>query len=60
MDLVAASAGRLEAAQDAGDVERLRVLDELYADLEAELEKEMSFPSSAEAQDFEQTGPAGR
>ena len=48
-DLVAGAAGRLEAAQDASDAERLRVLDELYAGLEAELEK-----------DFGQTGPAGR
>lgn len=48
-DLVAASAGRLEAAQDLSDQERLRVLDELYAGLEAELEK-----------DLEQAGPAGR
>ncbi len=48
-DLVAGAAGRFEAAQDASDQERLRVLDELYADLEAELEK-----------DFEQAGPAGR
>ena len=48
-DLVAGAAARLEAAQDEGDLERLRVLDELYADLEAELEK-----------DFEQAGPAGR
>ena len=48
-DVVAAAAGRLEAAQDASDQERLRVLDELYAGLEAELEK-----------DFEQARPAGR
>ena len=48
-DFVAASAGRLQAAQDASDQERLRVLDELYAGLEAELEK-----------DFGQAGPAGR
>lgn len=48
-DVVATSAGRLEAAQDLSDLERLRVLDELYAGLEAELEK-----------DFEQAGPAGR
>ena len=48
-DLAAAAAGRLEAAQDASDQDRLRVLDQLYADLEAELEK-----------DFEQAGPAGR
>lgn len=49
-DLVAGAAGRLEAAQDASDQERLRVLDELYAGLEAELEKDF----------FEQAGPAGR
>jgi hypothetical protein len=48
-DVVAGAAARLEAAQDASDQERLRVLDELYAGLEAELEK-----------DFEQAGPAGR
>ena len=48
-DLVVAAAGRLEASQEASDQERLRVLDELYADLEAELER-----------DFEQTGPPGR
>jgi hypothetical protein len=58
-DLAAAAAGRLEAAQDASDQDRLRVLDELYADLEAELEKEMAFPPAA-GQGFEQTGPAGR
>ena len=58
-DLVAGAAGRLDAAQDASDRERLRVLDELYADLEAELEREMAFPPSARPQDFEQTGPAG-
>ncbi len=59
-DFVAATASRLEAAQDASDQERLRVLDELYAGLEAELEREMAFPPSAEPQDFEQAGPAGR
>ncbi|HEX2057239.1 MAG TPA: hypothetical protein VHI71_02625 [Actinomycetota bacterium] len=48
-DPVAGAAARLEAAQDATDQERLRVLDELYAGLEAELEK-----------DFGQAGPAGR
>lgn len=48
-DLVTAAAGRLDAVQDASDQERLRVLDELYADLEAELDK-----------DFGQAGPAGR
>ncbi len=48
-DLVAGATGRLDAAQDASDQERLRVLDELYAGLEAELDK-----------DFEQAGPAGR
>ncbi|MFN2586530.1 MAG: hypothetical protein ABR613_00230 [Actinomycetota bacterium] len=48
-DVVAGAAARLEAAQDASDAERLRVLDELYAGLEAELEK-----------DFEQAGPARR
>ncbi|MDQ3952852.1 MAG: hypothetical protein M3279_07830 [Actinomycetota bacterium] len=48
-DLVAGAAARLEAAQDATDQERLRVLDELYAGLEAELER-----------DIEQAGPAGR
>lgn len=48
-DVVAVSAARLEAAQDAPDLDRLRVLDELYAGLEAELEK-----------DLEQAGPAGR
>ncbi len=48
-DLVAGAAARLQAAQDASDQERLRVLDELYAHLEAELDK-----------DFEQAGPAGR
>jgi hypothetical protein len=59
-DLVARAAGRLESAQDASDQERLRVLDELYADLEAELEREMAYPTSAGPQDFEQAGPAGR
>ncbi len=59
-DLVAGAAARLEAAQDASDVERLRVLDELYAGLEAELEREMAFPRPAGPQDFEQAGPAGR
>ena len=48
-DPVAGATGRLDSVQDASDQERLRVLDELYADLEAELEK-----------DFEQAGPAGR
>ena len=48
-DLVAGAAARLEAAQDAADAERLRVLDELYAGLEAEFDK-----------DFEQARPAGR
>lgn len=48
-DVVAGAAARLQAAQDASDRERLRVLDELYAALEAELDK-----------DFEQAGPAGR
>lgn len=48
-DVVAGAAQRLVAAQDASDQERLRVLDELYAGLEAELEK-----------DFEQAGPARR
>lgn len=48
-DFVAAAAGRLEAVQDATDQERLRVLDELYAGLEAELEKDLG-----------QAGPAGR
>ena len=48
-DLVAGAAGRMDAVHDASDRERLRVLDELYADLEAELEK-----------DLEQAGPAGR
>ena len=60
-DLVGGAAARLEVAQDAGDQERLRVLDELYADLEAELERELAaIPPSAEPQDLEQTGPAGR
>ncbi|MDQ3957114.1 MAG: hypothetical protein M3273_02205 [Actinomycetota bacterium] len=47
--VVASAAARLDAAQDATDEERLRVLDELYSSLEAELEK-----------DFGQAGPAGR
>ncbi len=59
-DLLSGVAGRLEAAQDAGDQERLRVLDELYADLEAELGREMAFPPGAEPQDLEQAGPPGR
>ncbi len=59
-DLVSGAASRLEAAHDANDAERMRVLDELYADLEAELEREMAFPPSAGSQDFEQAGPAGR
>ncbi len=59
-DVVAGAAAWLEAAQDATDQERLRVLDELYAGLEAELEREMAFPPPAEPQDFEQAGPAGR
>ncbi|HEV2754872.1 MAG TPA: hypothetical protein VG318_03725 [Actinomycetota bacterium] len=48
-DVVAGATARLDAAQDASDQERLRVLDELYAGLEAELEK-----------DFEQARPPGR
>lgn len=58
-DVVAGAAGRLEAAQDSSDQERLRVLDELYAGLEAELEREMAFPPPG-SQDLEQTGPPGR
>ncbi len=48
-EVVSAASARLDAAQDSSDQERLRVLDELYAGLEAELEG-----------DFEQTGPARR
>ena len=59
-DVVATAGARLEAAQDASDRERLRVLDELYAGLEAELEREMALPHSAEPQGFGQAGPAGR
>ena len=59
-DVVATAGARLEAAQDASDRERLRVLDELYAGLEAELEREMTLPHSAEPQGLGQAGPAGR
>jgi hypothetical protein len=59
-DVVGGATARLDAAQDAGDQERLRVLDELYAGLEAELEKEMAFPPPAGPQDLEQAGPSGR
>lgn len=59
-DVVATAGARLEAAQDASDQERLRVLDELYAGLEAELEREMTLPHSAEPRGLGQAGPAGR
>ena len=59
-DLVSGAAARLQAAQDATDQERLRVLDELYAGLEAELDRDVGLPHSAEPEDFGQAGPAGR
>lgn len=59
-DVVAGATARLEAAQDASDRERLRVLDELYAGLEAELEREMALPHAAGPEGFDQAGTAGR
>jgi hypothetical protein len=59
-DVVATAGARLEAAQDVSDQERLRVLDELYAGLEAELEREMAVRHPVEPRDLGQAGPAGR
>ena len=46
-DLTSRAAERLQAAQDANDEERLRVLDDLYGDLEAELERDLEQARSA-------------